>query len=139
MDWGNALNDVNRCIEIDPTFVKAYIRKGKIEHFMKKYHKAVETYKKGLEIDPQNRDLAEAMASVQMAINAGMYSGEVDQERQQRAMEDPEVQKILKDPHMNQILQQMQENPSMAQKAMQDPAIRTKIQTLVNAGVLQMR
>jgi stress-induced-phosphoprotein 1 len=38
------LKDANKCIELDPTFVKGYSRKGAIQFFMKEYDKALETY-----------------------------------------------------------------------------------------------
>lgn len=43
-----------KALELDPTYVKAWAKKGDIEFFMKEYHKALETYKKGLEIEPNN-------------------------------------------------------------------------------------
>jgi tetratricopeptide (TPR) repeat protein len=38
------LKDANKCIELDPKFVKGYSRKGAIQFFMKEYDKALETY-----------------------------------------------------------------------------------------------
>lgn len=38
------LKDANKCIELDPAFVKGYSRKGAIQFFMKEYDKALETY-----------------------------------------------------------------------------------------------
>ena len=35
MDWERGLADCETCLKQDPTFVKAYIRKGKIHHFLK--------------------------------------------------------------------------------------------------------
>lgn len=47
MEWGRALEDCEKCLQLDPKFIKAYIRLGKVQHFLKQYHKAVETYEKG--------------------------------------------------------------------------------------------
>lgn len=38
------LKDANKCIELDPMFVKGYSRKGAIQFFMKEYDRALETY-----------------------------------------------------------------------------------------------
>lgn len=38
------LKDANKCIELDPKFVKGYSRKAAIQFFMKEYDKALETY-----------------------------------------------------------------------------------------------
>lgn len=37
-----------QAIELDPKYVKAWAKKGDIEFFMKEYHRAMESYKKGL-------------------------------------------------------------------------------------------
>ena len=66
-------------------------------------------------------------------------AGEVDQERQARAMADPEIQAILGDAQMRSILSEMQSDPKKAQAAMNDPSISAKLQKLIAAGVLQVR
>ena len=48
-------------------------------------------------------------------INESSQSGEVDEERQKRAMADPEIQQILADPQMRSILNEMQTDPKKAQ------------------------
>jgi ABC-type nitrate/sulfonate/bicarbonate transport system substrate-binding protein len=72
-------------------------------------------------------------------INMQASSGEVDKERQARAMADPEIQAILGDAQMRSILGEMQTDPKKAQAAMQDPVISAKLQKLIAAGVLQVR
>lgn len=59
MEFGQALKDAEKCLEIDPNFVKAYFRKGTIHHLMKEYHKALTAYDQGLKIDPTNKDCLE--------------------------------------------------------------------------------
>ncbi len=44
MEFEYALKDAEKCLEIDPNFVKAYVRKGTIQHMMKQYHKAMQAY-----------------------------------------------------------------------------------------------
>jgi stress-induced-phosphoprotein 1 len=44
MEWNYGLKDAEKCLQLDPTFVKAYYRKGTIHHFMKEYHKALSTF-----------------------------------------------------------------------------------------------
>lgn len=72
-------------------------------------------------------------------INESSQSGEVDKERQARAMADPEIQSILGDPQMRSILNEMQTDPKKAQAIMNDPSIAAKLQKLIAAGVLQVR
>ena len=41
-------------VELDKTYVKAWAKKGDIEFFMKEYHKSMDSYKAGLQIEPDN-------------------------------------------------------------------------------------
>lgn len=49
--------DAEKAIELDPNFVKAYIRKATCHQLMKEYHKAMETYEKGMKLDPDNQEM----------------------------------------------------------------------------------
>lgn len=57
MDLGNALKDAQKGLELDPTFVKLYLRLGNVYNLMKSYHKALEAYDQGLKIDPKNAEI----------------------------------------------------------------------------------
>lgn len=137
-----AQKDADRCIEIDPKFPKGYTRKGGVQFFMKEYDKAMETYQKGLEIDPENEELKNGIKSCIDKINQG-NRGELSEDemkaRQEKAMADPEIQNILQDPVMRQVLQDMQADPKAAQEHMKNTMVMAKIQKLVNAGILQIR
>merc|ERR1712065_87694 len=102
---------------------------------MGEYDKAMETYKQGLEQDPESQELKDGLAGciqkIQMG-NAGMLSEEEQQQRREHAMAYPEIQQILTDPVIRQVLQDFQENPKA-------PTVMAKIQKLVNAGIVQMR
>jgi len=139
MEWQLALKDADRCVEMDPTFVKGWSRKGGIHFFLKEYHRALEAYDRILKLDPHNEEAKNMSEQVIAAINIANQSGEVDQERQARAMADPEIQAILGDPQMRSILGEMQSDPKKAQAAMNDPVIQSKLQKLIAAGVLQVR
>eukprot|EP00455_Lapot_gusevi_P046664 TRINITY_DN617_c0_g2_i1.p1 TRINITY_DN617_c0_g2~~TRINITY_DN617_c0_g2_i1.p1 ORF type:complete len:573 (-),score=284.83 TRINITY_DN617_c0_g2_i1:237-1955(-) len=138
MDWGHAMADCDKCLELDPTFIKAYIRKGKIQHCIKEYHKAMATFEEAARLDPNCTDLIEARNATREAIAMANATGQVDPERQQRAMADPEIQKILKDPTMMKVLQDLQTAPQTAQAALRDPHIRANIEKLVAAGIIQV-
>lgn len=132
MDWGRALEDAEKCIKEEPTFIKPYIRKANIQHFLKQYHKAIQTWDKALEIDPSNNEVKEGKMKTMMAVN----SGERDKAAAERNMADPEIQAILNNPTMNKVLTDIQSDPASAQKYMADPQIRKNIEILIAAGVL---
>ncbi len=139
MDFNGAKVQVEKAIELDPNYTKAWGRKGDIEMAFKEYHKAMESYKKGLEIDPQNAACKEGLRKVTEQINFGR-SQMTDEEKKKQAahaMADPEIQAILNDPVVQQTLRDFGENPQAAQQAMNDPGMREKIQKLIAAGVVE--
>jgi len=139
MEWQLALKDADTSIAMEPTFIKGWSRKAGVHYFLKEYHKAMDAYNEILKLEPDNADAKAGLDSVVAAINMSSSSGEVDQERQARAMADPEIQAILGDAQMRSILSEMQTDPKKAQAAMNDPTISAKLQKLIAAGVLQVR
>merc|ERR1712003_468474 len=139
MDFNGAKTNIEKALDLDPKYVKAWARKGDIEVVMKENHKAMESYRKGLEIEPENASCREGLRKVTMMVNVGA-STMSDKERKERAehsLADPEIQMILQDPIIRQILQDFNDNPHSAQQAMQDPVVRAKIEKLIASGILQ--
>jgi stress-induced-phosphoprotein 1 len=139
MEWQLALKDAETSISMEPTFVKGWSRKAGVHFFLKEYHKAMDAYNMILKLEPDNAEAKAGLDNVVATINMQASSGEVDKERQARAMADPEIQAILGDAQMRSILGEMQTDPKKAQAAMQDPVISAKLQKLIAAGVLQVR
>jgi len=140
--WNEGLKDADECIRLAPDFAKGYSRKGHLQFFMKEFDKAMTTYETGLKHDPENAELKEGLMRCVQAINKmnrGDASEEDLQERQAKAMADPEVQSILSDPVMRQVLSDMQEDPVSAQRHMKHPDVAVKINKLISAGVIQVR
>ena len=139
MEWQLALKDADKCVEMEPTFVKGWSRKAGIHFYLKEYHKAMDAYNAILKLEPENEEAKGGLDRVIAMVNSQSSSGEVDQERHARAMADPEIQAILGDAQMRSILSEMQSDPKKAQAAMSDPSISAKLQKLIAAGVLQVR
>jgi len=139
MEWQLALKDADKCVEMEPTFVKGWSRKAGIHFYLKEYHKAMDAYNAILKLEPENEEAKGGLDRVIAMVNSQSSSGEVDQERHARAMADPEIQAILGDAQMRSILSEMQSDPKKAQAAMSDPTISAKLQKLIAAGVLQVR
>jgi len=135
--FDNSLKDCEECLKIEPKFVKAWIRKGRIEHLKKQYHKAIASYEKAMAIEPANQELAKFYQDTKIAIQMRNQEGKVDEEEQRRILSDPEVQSILQDPEIDFILKRSQVDPSILQKALQDPEKAKKIQKLFEAGVIR--
>merc|ERR1712037_250500 len=138
MEFGVAHQDCEKAIEINPKYVKAYARLATIQHFLKKFHKALETAQKGLAIDPNDRMCQAQLEKTVKAIQDNMNSaGAPDPETQRRAMEDPEIRSILNDPVVNTVLQEMSTDPTASQRHMSNPVMAAKIQKLIAAGLLR--
>ncbi|KAL9183613.1 hypothetical protein ACHAXT_004469 [Thalassiosira profunda] len=139
MDFNGAKKNIEKAIELDPKYVKAWARKGDIEVLMKENHKALESYKAGLEIDGTNSACKEGLRKVTAMINMGSadMTEEEKMERARHGMADPEIQAILQDPVVQQLLKDFQENPKAANEAMMNPSIRAKMQKLIASGVVQ--
>ena len=106
---------------------------------MKENHKAMDSYRKGLEIDPESAICREGLRKVTAMVNMGSanMTEEERKERAEHAMADPEIQNILQDPIIRQILQDFNDNPNAANEAMRDPTVRAKIEKLIASGILQ--
>lgn len=138
--FNDAKREVERSLELDRNYVKAWAKKGDIEFFMKEYHKSMDSYKAGLAIEPDNSLCKQGLQKTMMKIQEANSTGTEDKERSAHAMADPEIQAILSDPTIRQVLNDFQDNPKFAQKAMaNDKDIRAKIEKLIAAGVLQVK
>ena len=69
MDPVRALKDAEKCIELDPTFVKGWARKGSAHQQMKEYHKALDAFQQGLKLEPGNKDCVEGGRRTTQLIN----------------------------------------------------------------------
>ncbi|MCL4148844.1 UNVERIFIED_CONTAM: hypothetical protein GTU68_045382 [Idotea baltica] len=116
-----------------PKFVKGYVRKGKILQGLKQYSKAQEAYQKAMEVDAKCQEAIDGLRECMMSANHD------PEEVRKRAMSDPEVQQILKDPAMRIILEQMQSDPRALQDHLKNPEVATKIQKLIQSGLLSIQ
>lgn len=137
-DFNGAKVQVTRSLELDKTYVKAWAKKGDIEFFMKEYHKAMDSYRAGLQLDPESSLCKEGLAKVTMQVNS-MSSEDDQRERAAHAMADPEIQSILQDPVIRNVLQDMQTNPASGARAMADPTVKAKLEKLIASGILQVK
>jgi len=105
----DALKDAEKCLELDPKFVKAYAKKGNCHCLMREYHKAMRAFEQALEIDPNNKDCLDGKQKTLYSINtqASSTGTDGDEDRQRKAMADPEIQGIMRNPMIQQVLKDM--------------------------------
>merc|ERR1711976_945368 len=137
MAWGPALDDASKAIVLNPKWIKPYLRKAKIEQACKTYHKALITLKlAGSNVEnPKDPLLQKAIYELNVAISIANQKD--DPERQQRALEDPQIQVIMQDPIISALLKAAQSDPTRIQKAMTNETVREKIELLAAPGIIR--
>ena len=139
-----AIKDCETAIKLDPTFIKAYIRKANAELMKRDKEACLRTCQMALEMDKSGAHKAE-LQDIQMRCYTSTNPSPTEddpkltpEQRAQRAVErDPELQAIVSDPVMRTILQQMQSDPNAIQEHMRNPMVAAKIRKLVSAGILR--
>jgi heat shock protein 1/8 len=63
-----ALQDANKCVEIDEKWSKGYARVGAAQYYIKNYAKAVAAYTKGLTVEKGNKQLQAGLTQAQAAL-----------------------------------------------------------------------
>ena len=82
-----ALHDAEKCVALAPTWPKGYARLGAAQQALKRFDAAVDTFKKGLELDATNQALWSALRACQEAHEADKKSrfAEAAKEREREA------------------------------------------------------
>jgi stress-induced-phosphoprotein 1 len=121
--YDKALEDANRCVDLKPDWVRGYTRKGLAEFYLNKYEEAIETYEKGLKIEPNNAQLLEGLQRAQEKLTSSsnpigqLFTGE----NLAKLMTNPKTSKYFQQPDFVNMLNMMQQNPQFAQAFMNDP------------------
>ncbi|KAJ9111795.1 hypothetical protein QFC22_006454 [Naganishia vaughanmartiniae] len=119
-DYAGALEDAERCIQIDSSFVKGHARKGAALHGLGDLEDAVFAYEEGLKIDPNNAPLKKGLDDVKRALDSrGPPGGD-----------DAGLGAFFKDPN---LLGKLASNPKTAAH-MRDPGFVAKVQGLAQGG-----
>uniref|UniRef100_A0A2P2HXJ6 Stress-induced-phosphoprotein 1 n=1 Tax=Hirondellea gigas TaxID=1518452 RepID=A0A2P2HXJ6_9CRUS len=132
-EFNLGMKDCDECIRLEPSFIKGYIRKAKIQQGLRQFSAAQESFRKALNIDPNHPEVLSGLKECRMASNSD------PEEIRKLAMADPEVQQILKDPAMRIILEQMQSDPRALQDHLKNPEISAKIQKLMQSGLISIQ
>ena len=139
MAFNEASVDCEEAIRLDPNYVKAYVRKGALQTAMKKHNEALATLAKASKLDTDKKNAAEILQLQQKCISSMRSQSDLsDDEVSKRAEANPEIMAIMNDPVMRSILQQMQNDPRAINEHMKNPIVATKLQKLMDAGVIRV-
>eukprot|EP00446_Apocalathium_sp_SHHI-4_P060273 CAMPEP_0177427216 /NCGR_PEP_ID=MMETSP0368-20130122/73945_1 /TAXON_ID=447022 ORGANISM="Scrippsiella hangoei-like, Strain SHHI-4" /NCGR_SAMPLE_ID=MMETSP0368 /ASSEMBLY_ACC=CAM_ASM_000363 /LENGTH=570 /DNA_ID=CAMNT_0018897609 /DNA_START=10 /DNA_END=1723 /DNA_ORIENTATION=- len=141
-EYDKALEDGSECVKLKPDWAKGYTRKGLAEYFLRKYDDAVDTYKAGLKLAPEDPTLKEGLQKATDAKyevpGAGVTTA---------AAKNPKIKEYMKDPNLMQqvtmMMQLGQSNPAMQQQMLmqamqQDPRILEVIMAMQGIDVSTM-
>jgi len=129
--YSEALKDCDKCIELCPSFIKAYIKKGNIYFNTKQYQKCIEVYEKANDHEPDNAEVKEAMRKTIEKISQGQDADSVKRNLES----DPELQKILHDPIIQEVLNTIR-NGQPINHYLKDPKIAASIEKLMLSGII---
>ncbi|KAJ1730125.1 Hsp90 cochaperone [Coemansia biformis] len=135
-----AIKDCETCISIDPTFVKAHIRKSNALFMMREYAEALDALEiaKAQDTDKKNAaEIDQLEFKCYGAINEHT-SRLTPEEALKRAQANPKIASILANPVMQNILQQMQADPRAAREHLKNPAVASNLRKLIAAGIVRM-
>lgn len=144
MSFPDAVTDCDKAIELDHTFIRAYIRKANAQLAMKEYSHVIDTLTEARQKD-QEVNAGKNLQEIDQLYNKAAsqrfsaIEGETPEQTMERVSHDPEIVAILQDPVMQGILGQARENPAALQDHMRNPAVSKKINTLIAAGVIRTR
>lgn len=125
--WATALEDAEQCIKLNQSWSKGYARKGAALHGARRYDEAVEAYEAGLKFedspalrkglqevkDAKGRDGSDSLGLGKMFADPNLIG---------KLATNPRTQKHLADPAFVQKLKLFQQNPALADSALQsDP------------------
>lgn len=124
--YAQALEDANKCIEVNPSFAKGYSRKGSALHGEHQYAEAIAAFQEGLKIAPEDAGLKKGLADVQRAEEHEAASSGADglgkmfsdPNMMGKLAANPKTAGLVADPAFRQQLLMVQQNPSMAGQLM---------------------
>eukprot|EP00598_Pedospumella_elongata_P007745 CAMPEP_0184985698 /NCGR_PEP_ID=MMETSP1098-20130426/14250_1 /TAXON_ID=89044 /ORGANISM="Spumella elongata, Strain CCAP 955/1" /LENGTH=481 /DNA_ID=CAMNT_0027509795 /DNA_START=37 /DNA_END=1479 /DNA_ORIENTATION=+ len=82
-----ALHDAEKCVELAPTWSKGYSRLGAAQQCLKRFDAAIDNFKKGIELEPNNKSLWASLKACQDAFEADKKV-RFDIARKERAVEE---------------------------------------------------
>ena len=125
--YDEALQDAETCIKMNPTWPRGYQRKGSALFYLERVDEAINTYKEGLKVDPNNADLQKDLkaAESKAAEGANPQFNQAYLNVLLKLMQHPETKDLFQDPSFMGKLQTIMQNPQLASAYMQqDPRLQ---------------
>ncbi|KAF5363317.1 hypothetical protein D9756_000587 [Leucocoprinus leucothites] len=141
-EYAKAFEDAQKCIEVNPSWAKGYLRKGAALHGLRRFDEAVEAFEAGLKLEdtPAMRKGLQEVKDAQASAaggDDGLGLGKIfsDPSAIAKLATNPRTSKHLADPSFLQSLQAIQRNPALAQNALQDPRMIDALGVLMGIDI----
>lgn len=112
---------------MNPAWPRGYQRKGSALFYLERVDEAINTYKEGLKVDPNNADLQKDLkaAESKAAEGANPQFNQAYLNALLKLMQHPETKDLFQDPSFMGKLQTIMQNPQLASVYMQqDPRLQ---------------
>ncbi|XP_026314704.1 stress-induced-phosphoprotein 1-like [Hyposmocoma kahamanoa] len=130
-NYAAALEDANRTVSLNPTWSKGYSRKGSALAYLGKFDEAMAAYEKGLELEPNNTQLAQGLIEVKKQAEEAKLRTE---QLFEKLRNNPQTRDWLKDPEYVKIVEKLAQNPFDIQSLdskMQDKRVLTTLSVML--------
>lgn len=130
-----ALQDADKCIELNKAFVKGYTRRGAALFGLKRYDDARAAYNDGLAIDPNNVACKEGLESIPtpgMDENPVQALSEMFKNAPEVVRTHPKLKQYADDPEFMQKVENLSKNPQSFATSLSDPRMSQLLAALLN-------
>ena len=106
-----ALEDADKCIDLEPTWAKGYGRKGAALHMLKKYDDSIASFEHGLSLETNNSYLQSGLELVKNEKDLTNNNPAFSMDLMQQLMQNEKIKERVKDPSFVSKMMQYQSNP----------------------------
>ncbi|XP_071275887.1 stress-induced-phosphoprotein 1 isoform X3 [Agelaius tricolor] len=131
-DYGRALADACRTLELRPDWAKGYSRKAAALEFLQRLEEAKATYEEGLAREPGNEQLLQGLRGVEARLaERKLLNPFGAPDLLARLEADPRTRGLLGDPEYRRLLETLRSDPGQLGAKLQDPRVMTTLSVLL--------
>ena len=131
--YEEAIKDADKAIELKPNYGKAYLRKGSALSSQNKIDEALKIYKLGLEKEPENKQLKDAINEIEQNLNNPFMKN------YPKLFTDPRTANLMKDPQFRNLIDYaMKDQKILLQMIQTDPRFMDVFSVLSGIDLTKM-
>lgn len=135
-DYGKALADAERTLELRPDWAKGYSRKAAALEFLQRFEEAKAAYEEGLRHEPGNPQLQDGLRGVEARLAERKLLNPFSAPDLLARLEgDPKTRALLGDPEFRQLLDELRTRPAALATKLQDPRVMTALSVLLGVDL----